>query len=420
MKQIFYQLFFFTTVGLFFHSVPVAAQNMNSPYSVYGIGDIDHRSYDRTSGVAGAGLAKKSSTYIIDNNPASISGLDRSFLVVGLSIGTRSSVYKGDVINSENNRNSDMWIKKMSLGIKINKRWASSVGFSQFSNVNYKLTGSKSIDGSTDTYPTLYEGNGGLNDYHWANAISLGKHFSVGVRSSVIAGAINQTETLYEPNTQTDLATKQQDYFSNLRFQYGALYTASLSKQWDISLGGKYARITKLLTERSLNVTQDDAVIVDEKIIKYGRFSLPATYAAGIALTHKNKTTFLADYTYEDWNALQIKGSGWRMVSSHKLAAGAEFSKPFQYLDRSIEKKYYQLGAFINNSNLQVRGKPINEFGFTAGMGGWLGNNLLYAVSGEVGVRGTTSRSLIKENYFQLTFSFSYRDFLFSKGRKYD
>jgi len=58
---------------------PAFSQNMNSPYSIYGIGDMDFRPYNRTSGMGGTGMAIRSSYYLVDNNPAAIAGLTRSF-----------------------------------------------------------------------------------------------------------------------------------------------------------------------------------------------------------------------------------------------------------------------------------------------------------------------------------------------------
>jgi hypothetical protein len=396
------------------------AQNMNSPYSVYGIGDIDYKSYNRTSGMGGTGLALKSSAYLINNNPASITGLERSFLVMSVATAGKASTYRGDAITPGNSKNQDFWVKGISLAVKINKSWASNLGFGQFSNVNYKFTGSQPIEGSTNIYSTAYEGNGGLTEYYWNNAFSLGKHFSVGIRSSLIAGAINQTETIYDPNLQTTIATQQQDYFNNFRFQYGALYTASLSKKWDMAMGARYSAKTKLAAERTLTVTQDDVNIVEDQFVKNDRFWLPTTYAAGISFTHNKKTVFAADYTYEDWSSLKIKGNGWKYNNSQRLSTGVEFSRLVQNWDKPVEKKFIQLGAFVQDSYLQVRSNPIREYGFTAGMGGRLGGSLLYSLSGEFGTRGTTNAGLIKENYFQFTFALSYRDFLFSKGRRYN
>jgi hypothetical protein len=398
------------------------AQNMNSPYSIYGIGDIDHKTYNRSSGMGGTSLALRSSNYILNTNPASLTGLERSFLVVNLSATGRSSTYKGDPIDATNSKNQDFWIKGLSLATKINKIWASNIGFSQFSNVNYKFTGSQFVEGSTNVYATAYEGDGGINEYYWANSISIGKHLAVGVKASWLSGSVNQTESIYNPILQTTISTKQQDYFTNSRFQYGALYKTSLGKKknWQLSLGGKYIPKVRLSSDRSLTVTQDEVDIVKDQYVKKDRFWLPTTYAGGIALMHNNKTTFAIDYTYEDWASLNMKGVGWQFVNSQKLSAGVEFSKQVQFYNRPTEKKFFQLGGYISNSYLQVRNNNIKEFGATAGMGGWLGKGLLYSLSAEYGVRGVTNANLIKENYFQFTLTLSYWDFLFSKGRRYD
>src|SRR5258707_1338354 len=102
------------------------SQNMNNPYSVYGIGDIDSKTYNRTSGMGGTGLAIKSGSAFIDNNPAAISGLPRSFYLTHVSVTGKTSTYSGDPINAENSKNKDLWIKRFELGVKINGWWASS------------------------------------------------------------------------------------------------------------------------------------------------------------------------------------------------------------------------------------------------------------------------------------------------------
>jgi hypothetical protein len=276
------------------------------------------------------------------------------------------------------------------------------------------------VEGTTNTYITNYEGDGGLNEYYWTNAVALNKHFSIGLRSSIIAGAINQTETINDDALQSVITTKQQDYFGQLRFQAGALYATKLNKKWDLSLGGRFAPKTKMVAERTLNITENGTALVEDEFIKNDRFYLPNTFAAGIALKKNNKTTFVFDYTYEDWSSLKIKESSWQLISSHRYSAGIEFSKQQFIANQRVERRYFQLGAFLNNSYLQIRNQPINEFGFTAGMGGFINSSLLYNIAVEAGSRGTTQARLIKENYVQLTVGFSFRDFLFSKGKKYN
>lgn len=400
--------------------IPAFAQNMNNPYSVYGIGDIDHRVYNRTSGMGGTGLAIRSSVSLIDNNPAAITGLARSFYMAHVAVTGRASTYSGDPIDASNSSNRDMWIKRFALGVKINGFWASSVGFQQYSNVNYKFTGNKFMEGSNASYLTSYEGDGGLNDYYWTNAFSLGRHFSVGVKSSIIAGGINQTEILSDAVLQSVISTKQQDYMGNLYFQGGLLYEGKLSKNWGLALGGKYSPQTSFSSQRTLTITENGQTILEDDFVKKDRFRLPQTFAGGLAFKHKKKTTYAVDYTHEDWSSLDIKGSGWQLISSDRISAGLEISQLHNKKSQPADYRFFQLGGYYNHSYLQVRNTPIREYGVTMGFGGALGNNLLYSLSLEAGVKGTTAARLIKETFVGLTINFTYSDFLFSKGRKYD
>jgi long-subunit fatty acid transport protein len=396
------------------------AQNMNSPYSIYGVGDIDYRAYNRTGGMASTGIALSSSFYLIDNNPASITGLPRSFYVVDVNTVGKSVQYKGDPITSANNDNKDFWIKRFDLAVKLNKSWASGIGIRQFSNVNYRFTGSKQVEGATTTYLADYDGDGGLNEYYWNNAVAIGRHFSFGLKSSIIAGSINQTETVSDANLQSVVTAKQQDYIGQARFQFGALYKTALSKKWDASVGARFTPKTNMVSERTLTVSETGTALLQDEFIKYDRFHLPATFAAGIALKHNKRTTFAFDYSYEDWSSLSIRQHGWEMISSQRLSGGVEFSKQ-QYVGKElVERRYFQIGAFYNSASLRVRGQPINEYGVTAGMGGAVNGSLLYSLSVEAGTRGTSQAGLIKENFLQVTLGFTFRDFLFSKGRKYN
>jgi hypothetical protein len=396
------------------------AQNMSDPYSAAGIGTIDWRAYNRTSGMASTGIALPSTYYYLDNNPAALTGLTRSFYLIDAAATGKTVYYTGDPINSTNSNAKDFWIKRLSVAVKINNFWGSSFGIRQFSNINYKLTGTKSEQGSANNYTADYQGDGGLNEYYWTNAIALGKHFSIGVKSSVIAGARNETETIADESLQSVISTKQQDYMGQLHFEFGAQYAARLSKNWDISLGGKYAPKTRILSDRTLTVQQNSTTIVNSEFIKRDFFYLPNSYAAGLALKHSNKTTFAVDYSFEDWSSLNIVDQGWSLVSSHRVSAGAEFSQQKRLGNLVAEKGYYQFGLFYGNSYLQSGSNTINEYGVTFGKGGSIKGNLMYNLSLEAGTRGTTRAGLIREKYLQLTIGFSFRDFLFSKGKKYD
>jgi hypothetical protein len=311
-------------------------------------------------------------------------------------------------------------INRFSLSSKLNNHWASSLGFMPYSSVNYSFTGQKTIEGSTSTFDGTYEGNGGLNQIFWNNAFALGKHVAMGLRSSFIFGSINQTETLAGASINVPVVAETSTYYDNFRFEYGVIYGDKINKDWRFSLGGKVTTKTTLHTDQTLNVTEGSTVVESNKDLGTGSFKLPWGYDGGISLIRKNKATFSVDYGYQQWQGLNIAGASWTMINSQRLSAGVQFSNQLQRYNMVAEKSYFQAGVFGGQSYLEVNGQQINEFGVTAGYGGFLSRGLNFSLGLEAGRRGTTAGQLVRENYVQLTLAFSYREILYSKGRKYD
>jgi hypothetical protein len=399
------------------------AQNMSSPYSVYGVGEIQNTWSDRSSGMANTSVSLISTPgFLLNKNPASLIGLERSMGQVDLGLVGRTTTFRGTPISSSNSSAHDVMINKFSLSTKLNNHWASSVGFTPFSYVSYSFAGNKSIEGSGSTYSGQYDGNGGLHHIYWNNAFAIGKHVAMGLRSSFIFGSINQIETVQGAGVSVPIESTVQNYYNNLRFEYGAIYNSKITKNWKLSLGGKITTKTDLHQEKTLTVMEGSTAIEQNKDLGTGSFSLPWQYDAGIALINKGRTTFSVDYSFANWDGLNgsTGSSTWAMVNSQRISAGFQLSNQVQRFGMVAEKSYFQAGVYTGQSYLQVKGQQINEFGVTAGYGGYLSRGLSYGLALEGGSRGTITSGLVRENYVQLTLSLSYREILYSKGRKYD
>jgi hypothetical protein len=410
--------------GLFVVLMSTAgAQNMSSPYSVYGVGEIQELQPDRSSGMANTSMAIMSTPgFLINKNPASLIGLERSVAQVDLGIVGKFVTFKGNSINGDNSSTRDVTIKRISISAKLGNHWASSVGFKPFSYVNYSFNAQKSIEGSSNTYTGLYEGNGGLHNIFWNNAFSIGKkkNLALGVRSNIIFGSINQIETLAGNTLSSPIVSQVTNFYSGFRFEGGALYGAKINKNWRLSLGGKVTAKSDLENEKTLTVTEGNTYVERDKVLEGVDFKLPWQYDAGIALVHKGRTTFTVDYSYGDWNKLNPGGTTWTMVNNERISAGFQLSNQVSRYGVTGEKNYFSAGFFTGKSYLQVKGQEIKELGGTVGFGGYLNRALSFNLALEAGRRGTIANNLVRENYFQFTLSLAYREVLYSKGRKYD
>jgi hypothetical protein len=407
-----------TSALLQFSINTLLAQSMSTPYSVYGIGDIDHRNYNFNAGMGYTGIALKTSLFTNGNNPASAAGLEKSVFMADLNMAGRMVTYSGTSIDAINSHNRDFVIKKLSLTTKLNKFWASGIGMKQFSTVSYQFQSSKPIEGSNEIYSLHYSGDGGLNEYYWNNSFAIGKHFLAGFTGSLLAGPVNQTEIILD-NSNNAIETKRRDYYGNGRLTYGLIYTSSLTKNWKASLGARFSNLTQMDYERSLTVRQNSSVIIEDKFLKYSNFSLPRSYGIGIAASNNGGTTIAADYSMDEWSDLGVKGNGYKFVNNNRFSAGIELASKKSYYGGTVINST-QFGAFLNNSYLMVNQHQIQEWGITAGINRSMKGALRIGASVEAGVRGTIKNNLIKENYFQFNLNFSYRDLFNSKGVRYN
>ena len=399
-------------------TLQTAAQNMNHPYSVYGIGDIDMHHYNMNAGMGYTGIALKTTSFFNGNNPASASGMLKGLLVFDVNALGELRTYSGTPVGGSNSKGKDFTIKNAYLSIKPNSLWASGIGFKQFSNVDYQFQKEQQVVGANDPYTVKYMGDGGLVEYYWNNAFTINKHFSVGLTASFINGAINQTDSILNI-TETTVETVRKDFYQAARLEYGAIYNTALSKNWGFSIGTTYTPQTKMAYERTLSVKENDATIVDDEFLKNVITNLPSSYGIGIGIENKNGVTYAIDYSIQKWSSLNLKGTGWKLVDANRLSAGAEFTSSVKRGFSTVKTKSIQIGAYINNSYLQVNGHTISEYGVTIGGKTMIRNRLLVGGSLEAGVRGTTSDNLIRENYIKMTLSFSLRDFILSNANKF-
>ena len=400
----------------------VFSQNNNSPYSIYGIGDIEQSSFDRTSGMGHSGMALTSNRFLYNSNPASLSGLDDKFFNFEMSGRAKFINYSGDPITNSSSSSSDLQIKKLSLAIKIKPNWGMSIGLLPFSSANYSFSSNKYILGAGNvTVPSYYQGSGSLNQLYFSNSYNLFKNFSLGLQSSYLFGQFSQTESILSTfATDSGLTTTRKNVIG------AAYFNTKVNSKLKLYIGGTATFKTSLNGVTSLSVADGgNTVPTPQNTIidnyKSTPFTLPAKYSGSIAAKLKEKYTFSVDYSFQNWNSLNMQGITYKLVNSSFLGAGFEFAKIQKFRDISIERHFWQAGVFCNNSYLQINGQQVSTYGITLGGGkNFLRSNLGMQINTELGVRGMTTGSMVQENYAQINVILSYRDFWFVKVKRFD
>jgi hypothetical protein len=295
------------------------------------------------------------------------------------------------------------------------------VGLAPFSTENYEFASEKPLSSSGDFVPSYNQGYGGINKVFWSNGYEFFHHLSVGITSSYLFGSIN-TKNILQGTSGSSIYLSKDDntFYSNFYFDYGLQYHTDLNKHWSVAFGLVYANQGELNTDHQINILDIDSVTIRSKET-VGIFTIPPSYGAGISITHNKKLTFLADYRFQSWGDLRSNTDNFTYQDSRRASVGFELSRIKTVYNSIYETSFFQGGLYYNRSYLLINGEPIEDMGVTLGLGiNAKHSPLSLNVMLQYGIKGTTNNNLVKENYVGASFIFSYRDFWYTKGRKFD
>lgn len=404
------------------------AQTNTSPYSVIGIGDLETGNLDRSAGMANSGVSLSSSRFMYHANPASYVKLQNKFFAFEMTARFKAVNYVGTPISTTTGTSTDLQVAKLALAAKVKPWWGASVGLLPYSSSNYSFLTTKGVTGDLQyNMDAYYKGSGGLHKAYFANAFQVTKNLSAGIEAAYIFGSMQQVETLDASSlTGSTIATTSDTYMRNGVFKAGLQYNGKLSKKWDLALGATASNKTRLNTTNYVSVVNGSTTVVSDKDLGDGNFYLPVSYAVGGSLNYNRRFTFAVDYQKQNWSTLNYTGLSYHLVNSDRYSVGFEYAAQQvvpTYSNNSVlfEKYFLQAGLFYGNSYLQMYNEHLKNYGGTLGLGiNTKRSGLSYQLSVELGVNGTTRKNLIKQNYSMVNFTVMYRDFWYTKVKKYD
>ncbi len=413
-----------TAVILLFVSEIKAQVNLGSPYSRFGIGDIENLNIGRSNGMGGIALGLRMPYEINPSNPASYSAIpNKTFLFQSGFKAKRIkySVTDNDVVDY------DFKLNSINAALSINKYWGMSFGMNPVSTVSYNILVSDSVSMGdyTSHFNNKYTGEGGLTDVYFGNAFVY-KGFSVGFNAAYLFGPLlNRTESVeneqgYSSYVYSLIDTKVRDF----HIRYGIQYTDSLFGKYNFTIGGFYENKTDLNTirtkfvSRTINPTSDfsrsDTIMNDT--LSTGTIQIPTAYGVGFSFMTK-QFIFGADYKKANWNdVLFFDKKPSSLTNSSSFAFGIEYTN--EYISKQFFKTLnWRLGGHYTNTELLLNNTQIKDMGINFGIGipTKLGAKLNFGF--EIGKKGTVENNLLKENYYMLNFNINLANRWFIRRR---
>ena len=392
-----------------------------SPYSRFGLGELQQNVFPAFNALGGASTALSNSISVNPNNPASYAFFaPNSFL---LSTGGWHQTTQLDNGTGTQIANNNAF-SHLVLGFPLGKKLASSVGMIPFSSTGYEI-GTRELVFNADMN---YYGDGGLSKIYFGGAYELSNSFSIGINASYLFGGLNRRKQLvYDDASFFNSRSNSKINLKGYYYELGFLYKKVLNKNDEFSIGlttnnnsSIRAKKTELIESFEfsgpLEIPKDTFV----NSTQWGDVTLPQCISTGISYSKNKKWLFLADYSIQNWTDYTMFNESDNLVNSMRICGGMQYTPEYNSITKYYKKMDYRIGVAYSNIPLQFENNQLKEMSISFGLGIPIRKSRTkYDFSCVLGQRGTTDNNLVKEQFVRLGLSVSYDGIWFVK-RKYD
>lgn len=397
-----------------------------TPYSLFGIGDIEKNGTAFNKGMGGIGTGVRDNRYINYTNPASIT--DRDTLSFMLDFGLNQKNFMntdGEVKSGYNTAN----MHNIVFTAPIYKKSALIVGIIPYSNVGYKFRTVETDKELIAKYGNIeYQkyGTGNISQLFAGAAMNLSKNFSVGAEFIYYFGALNRySNVLFTTDGSARDINTGWDYSINaISARAGLQYFGKIAENTMLTIGATYRFESNLDGDFTRYACASSSSQIDTVMltsVKGYKVDIPMEFSAGFSVKKKDKWMFGFDYVRQDW---QDSFFGETPGVDFRPSVASSFRVGFEYIPNRYDIRYYmkratyRIGAYYDETYVNIGGKQVNAAGITLGMSlpifRWY-NGLTWSV--DLGQRGSLENNMVRERYVQFNVNFNLHDMWFIKKR---
>ncbi len=418
-----------------------AAVTAYSPYTMFGIGELQTIGTAQSRSMAGVGVAWRSTQMPSLANPAGYSAtLQKSFLfnvgVEGNFLQNRQFKYdaSGNNIGTAKNGKNSVNIHEVAVQFPLAKRLGMGISLMPYSSVGYKMSfldQRPEIAGNVGAASYTYSGDGDVTEVKMGVGWEPFKNFSIGIAAKYYWGKISHNYTSAVENdfvgegAYMSVVGEDEYAISNFKFQAGLQWNALANDKHMLTFGATYdyggglrPKVTKNLILNNVSSTQ----VFRETGVS--QMQLPHSVKAGV-MYQSPKIAVALEYEFQAWgsgnkgrfeesvsNNMSVK-----YVDTHTAKAGFSYTPNRFDVRNYFNRVSYRAGFRYSNYYQAYNGQGIDQIAVTAGFGfplKFMGTSSV-DLSFEYGMRGALKTlmntspkiGMIRQDYFKVGLGFS-------------
>ena len=397
----------------------LAQLGTSSPYSRFGLGDLQGNAFPVYNALGGGVTALSSSNSVNPSNPASYTSFRaNSFLFSTGGLHNTTQIQNSTDKQVANNSA----FSHLTIAFPISSKLGASFGMLPYSNIGYTLNARDTVVNAD----MIYTGDGGLSKVYFGGAYEPFKGFSLGINASYLFGGLNRRKKLdYDDESFFDSRSNSSINLKGYYYELGLLYKKELANEKELSFG-LTANNNSTLRAKRTNIVETISgpyeIVKDtaSNVVEWGEVTLPNYISTGLMYRDGEKWLLIADYSMQNWADYTLLGESDDLSNSTRLSGGLQYTPEFNSVTKYYKRMQYRLGAAYSNTPLTLNDTQLKEMSVSFGFGIPVKKSRTkYDVSLTLGQRGTTDNSLIKEQFVKFGLSVSYDGIWFVK-RKYD
>lgn len=387
-----------------------------SPYSVFGVGDIEFSTGLRTESMGILGLSLPGE-FINSLNPASNSDLPMTKISVGLKYGFLKSS-----TSTSNFSKSDGDVTGVNIGVPVWKEKGLTItaGFNPYSQVNYKIT---NFISSTDlTYKQTYSGSGHISRINFGLSVTPISPITFGANFNYNFGNITSLKYLdfgsqYINNTYIRKENNLNgiNWAGSLRLNLGAIDNNQIFQ--DLSLGLFYQ--TKLDLTSDVETIYATSIGLDTTRNYEITTSIPLSYGFGFSKRFGKQTILAGDILIQNWSSFIPFGQTTAEFSnSYRVGLGIEILPAIKFDRTFFESLTYRFGVFFGREYYKIKNENINKFGLAFGANIPLDQYNSIDIGISYSIRGKEDVGIVKDQYLKISAAINFGELWFIKSRE--